>query len=538
MMGKISFNAHNRNSAWVRNIWVKITWMLFVCCILFLGGTKAMANNIQIKNVKLTGQDTGVHYTMIQFDISWDNSWRDAVGPKWDGAYVFAKWKHTGSTDWNHCTLSTSDTDHMAPEGSQIDASFSKNNYGKGALIYRDSDGTGSTNWDNVQLRWNYNSDGVEDDDKIDIKVFVIEMVLITTSQFLVGDFDNDQTNCFHDGDDAGPYLINSEAEITVGSGNGELYYDQDNSAAGDQSGPIPATFPKGRDGIHCMKYEISQGQYTEFLNSLTRNQQNTRTGTDVSTDAITNIYVMSNSASMSYRNTITCPSSGNGTTDPITFSCSTPDRACNYLSWMDGCAYADWAGLRPMTELEFEKICRDGVYPIDDEYAWGNATIASSAYTLSNDGQPNESIAANYASDPNGNASYNTTDGPSINGPLRCGIFATSTSTRAEAGASYFGVMEMGGNLYEKVVTVGNATGRSFGGSHGNGALSTNGNADRSDWPGYSSGEVTGATGSGFRGGSWVSSASALRISDRASAALAAEGRSYSGGFRAVRTY
>ena len=44
----------------------------------------------------------------------------------------------------------------------------------------------------------------------------------------------------------------------------------------------------------------------------------------------------------------------------------------CNFLSWMDLAAYLDWAALRPMTELEFEKICRGPNPPIAGEYVWG----------------------------------------------------------------------------------------------------------------------------------------------------------------------
>ena len=35
------------------------------------------------------------------------------------------------------------------------------------------------------------------------------------------------------------------------------------------------------------------------------------------------------------------------------------PSRPANWISWDDGLAFADWAGLRPMTELEFTKAAR-----------------------------------------------------------------------------------------------------------------------------------------------------------------------------------
>ncbi len=58
-------------------------------------------------------------------------------------------------------------------------------------------------------------------------------------------------------------------------------------------------------------------------------------------------------------------------------FQAEVPDRACNRVLWHDGATYADWAGLRPMTELECEKACRGPVYPVTGEYAWGNTTFS-----------------------------------------------------------------------------------------------------------------------------------------------------------------
>jgi formylglycine-generating enzyme required for sulfatase activity len=217
-------------------------------------------------------------------------------------------------------------------------------------------------------------------------------------------------------------------------------------------------------------------------------------------------------------------------------YSTTNPYVACNFLSWMDGAAYSDWAGLRPMTELEFEKACRGLETPVANEYAWGTATVAGNAYTLENDNATNEGIASNYSTS-TGNASYDITDG-SIDGPLRVGIFAANADNqgRITAGASYYGIMELSGNLWERAVTVGNATGRDFTGLHGNGALSTNGHANETAWPGLTSGEVTGATGSGFRGGSWNSAATYMRVSARFYAAFSNSNRVNNYGFRAVR--
>lgn len=54
------------------------------------------ANNIQVDTVTLNG-------AYVQFNLSWDNSWKDATN--WDTAWVFAKYKKQGETTWNHAYL-------------------------------------------------------------------------------------------------------------------------------------------------------------------------------------------------------------------------------------------------------------------------------------------------------------------------------------------------------------------------------------------------------------------------------------------------
>ena len=233
---------------------------------------------------------------------------------------------------------------------------------------------------------------------------------------------------------------------------------------------------------------------------------------------------------------------------------------ACNWLEWQDVCAYADWAGLRPMTEFEYEKGCRGGgVAATAGDFAWGSTAIYNStAYTLSNAGAANEGIATNYST-----TLGNINDSQTWNaGPMRCGIFAANAGNtgRVTSGASYYGVMELAGNLWKRTVTVGNATGRAFDGTHGDGYLvstggSYDGNANGNNvgavnsatnsnwsstalWPGYTSGQgVSGATGSGFRGGAWYNLWTTARVSDRDLAAYTYAYRYYYGGGRVART-
>jgi formylglycine-generating enzyme required for sulfatase activity len=486
---------------------MKKVYSLLILVLIATLSVPGYANHIVVGTPTITEQNTADDYAKVQFDLSWDNSFRDDIN--WDAAWVFVKYKEIGG-EWHHAWLNTTTGNHTIPGDYTCSVGLTGGN-GMGVFIHRSSNGSGNTNLTDVQLRWEYGANGLTDEAAFTVKVFAVEMVYIPEGAFYVGDADKDQTNCFYEYGTIGPYQITSEGAINISQTNGYLWALHD-----IETSTLPADFPKGYAAFYCMKYEISQGQYADFLNTLTATQDGTRFPNE----------------NGNYRHTIS------GTQGSHT--ASVPDRACNYLSWMDGAAYGDWAGLRPMTELEFEKVCRGTQAVVDDEYAWGNANIAGSAYTLSNDGQYNEAIATNYASDPTGNASLSPTDG-SINGPLRCGIFATGSSSRAEAGASYYGVMEMSGNLWERPVTVGNGDGRGFTGTHGDGALSddgsSDGNATNSDWPGYSGGEVTGAAGAGFRGGHFYYHAALGRVSDRLDANYTNESRDGTFGFRCVRS-
>lgn len=480
------------------------------------------ANNIEVDNVVLTGQNTTDHYTMVQFDISWDNGWRDFIN--WDAAWVFVKYQGSDGL-WRPARLGLNDPDHTAPAGAVINAANFFDAYAPGVFIYRDANGIGANNWSNIQLRWNYGENGVNDGDLVSVKVFAIEMVYVPQGAFDLGDGSGGVTILhFYDAGigNLQPFRVNSQDAITVNStGVGNLW-------PGITSGTSDSAFPTGYDAFYCMKYEITQEQYVEFLNTLTRTQQNTRTGTDISGRSVTNRYVMNDWLLMFARNGIQCnatlPASG-----PITLYCDYDgdgsgneendgqNIACNFLRWMDGCAYADWAGLRPMTELEYEKAGRGDQAAVGSEYAWGTASLFGASplvgdYALLNAGYNNESISSQPTSIGNALGHYNR---GSIDGPVRVGIFALSNSTREEAGASYYGIMELTGNLCERTVTIVNDDGREFTGNHGGGGLSANGNANGvASWPGYDGSEVTGASGAGRRGGSFDNETAHLRLS------------------------
>ncbi|MEM1215411.1 MAG: SUMF1/EgtB/PvdO family nonheme iron enzyme, partial [Bacteroidota bacterium] len=317
------------------------------------------------------------------------------------------------------------------------------------------------------------------------------------------------------------------------------------NTFSGNPNGALQLNFPKGFAGFYQMKYELSQQEYCDFLNTLTPEQQLSRdiTGTTEFDRPISD-----------YRNAII-------RVDGI-FSTSRPDRPCNFISWLDGQAYADWAGLRHMTELEFEKACRGDEKAVYREYVWGVNEIqirANMRYSTTffiadqvtdqelgmetTDGNVHASMFSyrNFIDvctpegnfyDPNcvGCRSFQGGDGG--RGPVRKGIFGiTSNGNRTSAGATFYGAMEMGGNLQEPVVTVGHPSGRKFEGSQGDGKLTTKGFSDNPDWQPLGREYAFGG-----RGGCWKFHENHARTSDRFKGLRTDPGRRASHiGFRGV---
>lgn len=509
------------------------------------------ANDIAVSVATLTGQDVSAgannaaNFTFVQFDLNWSNSWRTSTGPaNWDAAWIFVKYQinsGTGCTpnpNWLPATISSTSAHHSVLTDNGVPATFSAAGDGTGVFVYRSGDGSGSINWDQVRLRWNYGADGILDACNVTIKVYAIEMVYIPQGNFYVGDGASNSGQ-FESAVSGTPYQVTSEAAIVLGGGGPGSMGNNNRAGQASQddfadaiSVTLPLDFPKGFNDFYSMKYEITQEQYVEFLNVLTSTQQLARHGATLVNRFFTNGTTPAN------RNGVKCTTLPVGAT-PGVYACDLNNNgvvnqsgdgqniAIPYLSSMDLLAYLDWAGLRPMTELELEKMGRGPLPAVLNEYAWGSANIYATSYAaLTNSGAGNE--LPNSPSTTLGNSAYaTTTNVGGIQGPLRAGIFATATSSRVTAGAGYYGVMELTGNVWELPVGVGHVAGRSFTGLHGNGTITAAGNADVDFWPGANGNNTltvantspnTGSTGSAgmmFRSGSW-SETTYLRLSDR----------------------
>ncbi|MCX7696392.1 MAG: hypothetical protein N2Z72_01710, partial [Bacteroidales bacterium] len=113
---------------------------------------------------------------------------------------------------------------------------------------------------------------------------------------------------------------------------------------------------------------------------------------------------------------------------------------------------------------------------------------------------------------------------GASSGGPPRVGFSATSSTNRLTSGSSFYGVQNLGGNVYEIVWGGCNRSGNGYNLTYfdvGNGELNTTGTYDVNNWSVFDV-QIWEGGGDRFywrfelRGGAWNSSSSQLRISDR----------------------
>jgi formylglycine-generating enzyme required for sulfatase activity len=504
-----------------------ITIFVFIFLVSFIN-----ANNILVSNVSLLEQNLTSRTCKIKFDVSWDNSWRNNTIPgNWDAAWVFIKARINGGA-WQHVSLEN--TGYTTPNYAIISIPADR----KGFFIYRASNGNGSVNYTDCKFLWDYGQVNITSDASIELKVFAIEMVYITQGAFKVGDGSSYPGVLKQGSADNDPWEITSENSITTtNTTENGYYYNSDGFTGtnniGNTSGDIftiPAAYPKGYNAFYCMKYELSQQQYVDFLNTLDRTQQQNMVNAPLN-NVITpfgSYFALLNDPSSTNRNSIAYnkdPFIGSNTI--FNFYCDINDNniadeaadgqslACNLIKWKNMAAYLDWSALRPMTELEYEKICRGFNDPVNGEYAWGGAYAALIFYTLNNYYTDNEIITNTSANLGNIHYSINFM----VDGPMRCGIFAASTPNpnRMTTGASYFGVMEMSGNVAEQCVSVGNIAGRSFQGQHGDGVLSNPGYGNVDYWPGINGNtdnntantsavsDISGLAGIGSKGGSYI---------------------------------
>lgn len=494
-----------------------LLFLAILCSLNFL----CRANNVTITNVNVSGGN-------MTFDLSWENSWNATNGvsllyPKnWDAVWVFLKYQQATDKLWKHLKLSSNNADHSITGGGvtlQVDAVSDS----MGVFIHRTSPGAGNISNASVTLKLT-NALPV---DTLNFKVFGIEMVYIPQDTFQISD---------------GVSAATRFSSLTIGSAQ---------ETSGISAGTIcsscpavPAAFPLGYNSFYAMKYEISSEQWVNFLNTLTYDQQAERTVPAPNSAVNTSAY---NATVYGTTPLIQIAIPGVNNTQPAEYGLNL-DGDANFNESNDGAnisvtglnkqdlwAYLDWAALRPMSETEFEKLCRGNLPRVTDEFVWGSVNFTVGIYRASviNSGQNNEVPSASVALS-NGRAVTHQPNVQNPGGAVRSGLLATGSSGREVAGAGFYGNMDLGGNVWETVVWV-DAVGAAFTGNTGDGTLTVLGDANTPGWPDAT---LSTASGIGLRGNSYYGNqplnTEYLKTSYRA--ATVNNARSFTYGGRGVR--
>ena len=383
---------------------------LAIACVLLLGAGAAHA--VQIKNVMVVPRDAAT--ATVRFDISWADSWRHEGNH--DAAWVFFKVRADGGTDWQPIRLAADRVLNPTGYGQEkggtpLDFIVPAGKDGFTGMFVRRAEYSipGKLVARNVTAVWDFTANkGITKDTKVSMGAFGIEMVYVAEGPFYLGSGGTERNHFYTYTDGTQhtlPYRVTGPGAIPTGRQDGRLWARK--GAQPEDGGEIPAAFPNGYAAFYCMKYHIAQGQYAGFLNTLTAEQAQAR-------------YAEKSGITRA------------GEAPNYAHSAEYPNRNCLSLSWADAAAFGAWAGLRPMTELEHEKISRGPMEP-----GWDT--------------------------------------GDRLDHP------------------SYWGVEEWSGwrVLTEHPVTVANATGRRFKGTHGRGTPTL-----PADWP------QDDAVGAGHRGG------------------------------------
>jgi len=443
-----------------------------------------------------------------------------------------------------------------------------------GVFIHRRGTGRGTVDLRQVNLLWNYAAQGFFDDDELAVKVFALEMVFIPEGAFYLGGAGTERGSFTRNGAIAGfPFRVTSENQIQLANDDNPntLWVTGATAQRRDPSTGItniPAAFPKGFRAFWIMKHDLTQEGYAQFLNALNFPQQQahigSRTGQALGTNLTAtlvgqnpvtntawsggqnihrqrNFLVQTatepqrqfgvrgrntavNAAGTWHTAVATVPRTNAPVTPPTgaafaqdipdTRSIDGQDLAMNNLSWFNVLAFAEWSGLRPMTEMEFEKAARGFAQPVPNEFPWGSILVNASgigraglfwqndaftrtaawmevtvthpafglAHPLTGDEHfhPQMNMLAvfhGWIRSATGSESGFVTQNHAVRvSAWRVGAFANDSSTRQSSGASYWGVMNMADLTNIMVINATESGAHGFRGSHGTGNLRLSG--------------------------------------------------------------
>ena len=448
------------------------------------------SNNLRIANVSFANINPLAQTVNIKFTISWENSWRDSIN--WDAAWVFARYKHPVTGFWSPIKFNPG----SGVNGTGTNATVQVASDSMGSFIYRNQISNGVFADSNITMTWKYGKDGLSSLSNIEIRLMAMEMVYIPEGPFQLAfnediiskyatylkNASNRDSTTFPIGGFQRVRMLGSNYTIpTIDTSTislefitwGESYGNDNDKYSGfsvpndtikikgslgidsNKDGIIDnLNYPTGFSSFYIMKYELSEQQYADFLNTIASTQSS---GIGVAGKNIT---------------------LNNGV-----YNSSTPNRACNSATSNRILAYGDWAGMRPMTFMEFEKSLRGPISEfLDIDYFNRKLYNISSSYFTSENGMENiypqapsnfgDSIfLTEYNGYFNSGSSYNF---------LRPGVKGTNTSTRKISNASYYGVFDLTSNVVDPYISPKNLQ---FTKINGDGLINSNGLTNISFW-------------------------------------------------------
>ncbi|MDR2908037.1 MAG: formylglycine-generating enzyme family protein, partial [Bacteroidales bacterium] len=455
---------------------------IIITAFLLLCSVSLWATNVQItKGPEIVSRDIAHDTITVRFSLSWDNSWNLASPPNHDAVWVFMKYRALGHHGFKHSNLHQVD-DVVKGAGStpykqQYGESQVPNSHDvtTGLFLYRSNRSVGTTTFNDVELKWNIAETGIDVSTILSVRVYAIEMVYVP-----VGSFATPNTVVFN---------------------------------------AAPVTFPNGTAPFYMMKHEVTQAAWVDFINSLDYQQQ-LRISPVAPSSGVNTAY-RTETSRLNIK--IKTPAVGN---TPAVYGVSVNGTNWDHetnggnipmfgLAWTDITAYLDWACLRPLTELEYEKAARGELPVVANEFVWGDASVGTVLVSFNDANLPNE-----VAGDPAARISIPSTAAITAHTaasrqqwPVRVGAFARENTTRLQAGASYWGILNMTDNVAERYVclstTAGNAVttmsanGRLFNGIyHGDGNILGSGLSNVTTWPEQTAAiGATNLNGSGYKG-------------------------------------
>lgn len=430
----------------------------------FLTGQAASdspVNNVGVHDVAVsspTGLSAAITFQLYANDVS---SQATTGGGGFNTAqWLFVKFSTQAGADgsWRHATISTGTTASFWNSALTVPADR------RGAFV---DNSTSQSFWNStVTLRWNYAEDGVAGPADAQVKVFAISMINVHGGSFVY---------------DAGG--IGGAAANNYGGG-GEI---QINTAADTPSGAALG-WPNGYNSFYLMRYELTQGQYADFLNSVHSSTADARHYSGVG-----------NGHSISFN-------AGN----PYGSRYAAADRytAKNFLSTADLWSWLSWAGLRPPTEMEFEKAARDRA-PDSRVYPWGDTAPTTETYSPVHEGGTHSRHYLNY-----NNSGKVLQAGRYLSGDLPREMEQMGFAPRV--------IADLAGNVYEHIINCSHSPAPANGGGT---------EAWPANWPAPDS------AAKGLRGGDWLSGESDARVSNRNYVGWSDSGRHSGVGGRGART-